>query len=267
MPKRISVVALLVLGAMLLSMMPVMAQGSYNRIVFACEAKGPGLVVWGAGVLPGPVPYLFGTPEYHALLETSTFSLAGTAKVEWSDFDFGAETYFCYLFEEGTAKIAGTMRAQWTAPIDGESHELTIAFESTEETLGFFAGVWSSHPFKWGHTYLLGIGDPVPLPDVETIEDMDPQFATLAFHGIYRHGDVTEKISGVAHLFTEDFPESSMKVRDFILNLWIDKPGEPGTYVALGWFNYVSGSPEDLFGPGPEILLPARVLKVKTKLI
>ena len=257
--KGKAVVVSLVLSAMLLSMMPVMAQESYNRIAFACEAKGPGLVIWGAGMLPGPVPYLFGEPEYHALLETSTFALAGTAKVEWSDFELPGSLER-YLFEEGTAKIGGAMRAQWTE-IDGESRELTIVFKSTEETLGLFVHGWSETPPKLGNSYLLVVGNPVP-PPITDIEDMDPSLATLTFRGIYRHGDLIEKISGVAYVLIFDWPDW-MGNRELILNLWIS---ELGTYVAMVWLSYeapLSGA----IGPGPEILLPARVLKVKIKLI
>jgi len=255
--KKSMVIASLVLNIMLLSTMPVMAQESYKRVSFACESNGHGLVVWGAGVLAGNPPYLFGEPEYHALLESSTFAIGGTAQVEDT-------VDFWYLFKEGTVKVAGAMRAQWTGN-DEESHNLKIQFKSNEETLGIVGHLWSP-PIpgvpKWGDVCILGVGIPemaLPLPEPEY---MDPNSATLAFCGIYTYGDVKEKISGVAHLIIYDWTD--IKIREFLLNLWID---EPGTYVTLAWMSYETISPEEWFGPGPEILLPAKVLNVNIKLI
>jgi len=257
--KKSMVIASLVLNIMLLSTMPVMAQDSYKRVLFACGSNGHGEVVWGAGFLAGNPPYLFGEPEYHALLESSTFALAGTAQVEDAVDSW-------YLFKEGTAKVAGAMRAQWTG-IDGKRHDLIILFKSTKETRGIVGHLWSPPTPgvpKWGDVCILGVGIPeialqVPLPEPE---DMDPNSATLAFCGIHTYGDVKEKISGVAHLIIYDWTD--MKIREFLLNLWID---EPGTYVALVWLSYETISLEEWFGPGPEILLPAKVLEVHIKLI
>jgi hypothetical protein len=229
--------------------MPVMAKKSYDKILFGCEAKGPGLVVWGRFVVPGGNPVL-GEPEYVEDLQESAMYLTGE-----SEFEEG-------ILKEGSVEVSVTLTAQW-ATDDRESHNLAILLVSAEETMGIYGcGKIDSAII---HDYLLVGCSPQPsgYPD--------PEFATLDVVGIYENDDGTLEISGRGYLLAADYVAKGVgRIRVVHLSLWIE---ELETYVTFLWLSregilYWDSNPAGGGTISELATIPAaKVLKIHIKLI
>lgn len=251
MNKKSLYMASLILSLSLLSTlaMPVMAKESYNRILFGCEAEGPGLVVWGRFVVPGGNPVL-GWPEHVEDLQESAMYLTGE-----SEFEEG-------ILKEGSVEVLVTLTAQW-ATDDGESHNLAILLVSTEETTGIYG--WGKIDSAIIHDYLLVGCSPQPGGHP------DPKFATLDVVGIYENDDGTLEISGQGYLLAADYVAKGVgRIRVVHLSLWIE---ELETYVTFLWLSREGILYCDPTGTGwgpwePVATIPAaKVLKIHIKLI
>lgn len=265
MNKKSLYVASLILSLSLLSTlaMPVMAKKSYDKILFGCEAKGPGMLVWGRFVVPGGNPVL-GWPEYVENLTKSTMNLAGISEVEVGSVEFPGGTLSGCLFKNDSVKVLGTLTASWITN-DDESHTIHIVLANMEETNGLYTnGMIDS--FVINHYLFVGIPTPMPVP----YGHPDPENATLMFRGIYKSSCGSQEISGHGYFLVVDFEVSGARKRGVHWNLWIE---ELETYVTFLWSSsegilYWDSNPAGGGTISELATIPvARALKIHIKLI
>ena len=242
---------------------PVMAKKSYDKILFGCEAKGPGLVVWGRFVVPGGNPVL-GWPEYVENFTQSTMSLAGTSEGEQGSIEFPGGALSGCLFKNDSVKVLGTLTASWITN-DGKSHMIHMVLVNMEETNGLYANgtidsVVINHYLFVGIPTMLGPGYGHP----------NPKNATLMFRGIYKSSCKPQEISGKGYFLVVDGEVSGARGRGVHWNLWIE---ELETYVTFLWWSnegilYWDSNPAG-GGTISELatISVARVLKIRIKLI
>jgi hypothetical protein len=220
--RKKSVIALLlaVFVLLLTSTSSVKALESYSNILFGCEAKGPGLVIWG---LVGMPTMSFGTYEYCAVFDKGDFGFAGASKVEVVEPPPlpgpTITTLLCY-FKDGTVHAAGVLDAQWVHA--SKHYELTLMLWSTRQTFGAYVEMLSPPP---NFVRMLDVG-------LDAAGCFDPKIATLSFLGILKVNGVRQMVSGralagILRATTETGEQSSIGV-----NLWVN---ELHIYAQIYW--------------------------------
>lgn len=247
--KKIAIAPLVAVFILLLTQTsPVKALDSYSNILFGCETKGPGLIIWGFVGMP---TMSFGTYKYNAVFDKGVFGFVGASEVEVVEPPSlpgpTITTLLCY-FKEGTVHAAGVLNAKWVH--DGKHCELTLALWSNRDTLGAYVEMLSPSP---NFVRMLDVG-------LDAAGSFDPKVTTLPFLGIFKVNGVSKIVSGralagILLVTTETGEQSSIGV-----NLWIN---ELHTYAQIAWTSTLS---QITLGTIPVTVPAATVFKTYMKL-